>query len=346
MWNSFYEYFNSLLPSIIYYPNFLFNFPDKIYLSELTNENTVHKEQPFYRTIIQDILDSIGNSLSIKTHLIERFKSDKASDGDALESVINKMSEQLTKTIIQTDYSIFSLKEGNREVLVSRPKLDTVNNNIYVELKLKEGSNSYYIRERSLGFKWFFSFLLFTQYRIARQGDGNRLYFLFDEPASNLHQTAQQRILKALETMTAGESVSIIYTTHSHHLINPRWLESTFIVKNSALNYENDTTYDTTQTNIQVEPYRKFVSKHPDQRYYYQPFLDVLEYKPSNIEFVPNILMVEKKTDYYIIKYFNDIYIKEPDVYILPGGGSGSLSKAIQLYLAWEKRIHNYIRFR
>jgi AAA15 family ATPase/GTPase len=339
MWNSFYEYFNSLLPSIIYYPNFLFNFPDKIYLSELTNENTVHKEQPFYRTIIQDILDSIGNSLSIKTHLIERFKSDKASDGDALESVINKMSEQLTKTIIQTDYSIFSLKEGNREVLVSRPKLDTVNNNIYVELKLKEGSNSYYIRERSLGFKWFFSFLLFTQYRIARQGDGNRLYFLFDEPASNLHQTAQQRILKALETMTAGESVSIIYTTHSHHLINPRWLESTFIVKNSALNYENDTTYDTTQTNIQVEPYRKFVSKHPDQRYYYQPILDVLEYKPSNIEFVPNILMVEKKTDYYIIKYFNDIYIKEPDVYILPGGGSGSLSKAIQLYLAWGREF-------
>ncbi len=68
--------------------------------------------------------------------------------------------------------------------------------------------------------------------------NGNRLYFYLTNQPSNLQQTAQQRILKALETMTAGESVSINYTTHSHHLINPRWLESTFIVKNSALNYE------------------------------------------------------------------------------------------------------------
>jgi hypothetical protein len=59
------------------------------------------------------------------------------------------------------------------------PKYD-IKDQIYIELKIKEGSNSYYIRERSLGFKWYFIFLLFTQFRINRRQNNGKLYFLFD----------------------------------------------------------------------------------------------------------------------------------------------------------------------
>jgi len=60
--------------------------------------------------------------------------------------------------------------------------------------------------------------------------------FLLDEPASNLHSTAQAQLLKSFEKLP-----SLIYTTHSHHMINPKWLEGTYVVKNEGLNYgEND----------------------------------------------------------------------------------------------------------
>jgi predicted ATPase len=145
----------------------------------------------------------------------------------------------------------------------------------------KDGVDNYYIKERSLGFKWFFTFLLFTQFRVSRTS-GEGLIFLFDEPASNLHSTAQQRLVTALEKLTENGS-QVVYTTHSHHLINPHWLEGAFIVKNKALNYDDDCDdeYDMSETDISIERYRSFVGKYPNQKTYFQPILDVLEYRPK-----------------------------------------------------------------
>jgi hypothetical protein len=84
---------------------------------------------------------------------------------------------------------------------------------------------------------------------------------------------------------------------------------------------------------------QSFVGKYPEQRYYFQPILDVLEYKPSNLEFVPDILMLEGKTDFYTFNYFNNQYYHFSDFHVLPGGGSGSLSGIIQLYLAWGRNF-------
>ncbi len=260
LWGPFYEYINRIIPTIIYYPNFLFEFLDKIFLEEITNESISHKEQPFYRNILQDVLDSLDNNLSIQTHVIDRFRSEKQNDRDSLESVINKISEQLTNTIVNQDYGILNYKNTKRDIIVTMPKYD-IKDQIYIELKIKEGSNSYYIRERSLGFKWYFIFLLFTQFRINRRQNNGKLYFLFDEPASNLHQTAQQKILSAINKMTSNGHVSIIYTTHSHHLIDPLWLESTYIVKNQALDYDDEESFDSRLTDIKMEPYRSFCTK-------------------------------------------------------------------------------------
>lgn len=134
---------------------------------------------------------------------------------------------------------------------------------------------------------------------------------------------------------------SVIYTTHSHHLIEPKWLEATYVVKNQALTYNNDSTYTNAMTDIVVEQYRNFVANHPDQKTYFQPILDVLEYQPSNLEAVPNVIMVEGKNDFYTIAYVNDIILGNPlSLNLLPGGGAGSLDSAIQLYYAWGRDFH------
>jgi len=326
-----------LLPQIIYYPNFLFDFPDFIYLEKAPNES---REQEFYRRLLQDILDSMPNDLDLNTHILERAKSKEPSVIDALESVINKMSSKITKVVFNKNLSVFRERGNKKEILVTKPKQDSINQLFYVEMKLKDGEDSYYIRERSLGFQWFFTFRIFTQFRVHRLNSEDNLIFLFDEPASNLHQAAQQRLLKAFEELTKS-SVSVIYATHSHHLIDPKRLENTFIANNQALNYEeeeDDDTYNSYMTDITIEKYRQFVSNHPNQQTYYQPILDALDYRPSNLESLLDVIMVEGKTDFYVLTYFDTIINNNSNkINFMPGMGSGGLDTAIRLYYSWGK---------
>ena len=58
-----FQYVKKMLPSILYFPNFLFEFPDKIYLED---PSTDIKKHEFYRTILQDVLDAIGEKTNIE----------------------------------------------------------------------------------------------------------------------------------------------------------------------------------------------------------------------------------------------------------------------------------------
>jgi hypothetical protein len=338
-WNPVFIHCCNLLPQIIYYPNFLFDFPDLIYLEKAPNES---REQEFYRRLLQDVLDSMPNDLDLNTHILERATSKEQSVIDSLESVINKMSSQITRVVFNKNLSVFRDRGNRKEILVTKPKKDQNNNIFYVELKLKDGEDSYYIRERSLGFQWFFTFRIFTQFRVYRLNSEDNLIFLFDEPASNLHQAAQQRLLGAFEELTKS-SVSVIYATHSHHLIDPKRLENTFIANNQALRYEKedmDDTYNSFMTDITIEKYRKFVSDHPNKTTYYQPILDALDYRPSNLENLLDVVMIEGKTDFYVLTYFDTVINNNTNkINFMPAMGSGGLDTVIRLYYSWGKNF-------
>jgi len=332
-WNETVEFIKEkLLPVIIYYPNFLFDFPDQIYLEEITGES---KEQVFYRHVIQDILSSIDKNLLLKEHIVDRIKNGEPKDVDATESVVNKMSGQVTRFLTKNKLNVFSKLLEKKEIVIKYPKKNS-SNNIYIEIKLKSGDDEYYIRERSLGFRWFFTYLLFTQFRIFRDGT-RKLVFLFDEPASNLHQTGQHRLLEAFGELTNNTNALVMYSTHSHHLINPKLLEATYIVKNNALNYEDDGEYNSYMTNVLILKYREFIANNPSQVNYFQPILDVLEYKPSNLENIPNVIMLEGKNDFYTLEYFNKVIKKNNSINLVPGMSSSSLDTLIQLYYSWGR---------
>lgn len=338
IWNPLFQNLKKELPPIIYYPNFLFEFPNRIYLTDHAQDS---EEQEFYRYLLQDILDSLENELEIEPHLVSRAMSTEGADQDALESVVNKMGVKVTSIVFNPDLSVFQERESSKSISFTKPAMNASTGTYYIELKLRDGEDSFYIHERSLGFRWFFTFIIFTQFRVRRIDSGAKPLFLFDEPASNLHQTAQKRLLKAFEELTINFGATIIYSTHSHHLINPQWLESAFIVQNKALKYdENETLYTAAMTDIDIIKYRKFVAENPDQRTYFQPILDVLDYQPSLLENVPNIIMLEGKNDFYAIAYMKDIILQlRKNLNLLPGGGAGSLDCVIQIYLAWGKEF-------
>src|SRR5690606_1195132 len=87
-------------------------------------------------------------------------------------------------------------------------------------LKIKDKDGTVYlVDERSKGGLWYLSFLMKTEFRSKKmRRNFGKPVFLIDEPASNLHSTAQQNMVNDFKTL--AEETSIIYTTHSQYLIS------------------------------------------------------------------------------------------------------------------------------
>lgn len=253
-WDKVASFISENFPRILYYENFLFDFPDRIYLSSSTNVKAVKKTWQ-YRQVIQDVFDYIGDDRTVEEHLYARAKSDKEEDKSALEACLSDIEETLTKVIMQAWNKVFT--SSGDEVAVS---IGTeASNGPYLELKIKQGFSKYSISERSLGFRWFFSFLLFTQFRKAREDEFGETLFLLDEPASNLHPRSQQNLLKVFGEI--AKDCKIVYSTHSHYLIDTKNLPAAYIVRNAAINYGDEAMTATQRdTNIQVTPYRQFAA--------------------------------------------------------------------------------------
>lgn len=332
---------DNLLPTILFFPNFLFDFPEKIYLEDFAEDSSkLQKEQAFYKDIIQDILDSLKSSLNIQTHIVDRIKSGDKNDERSLKKVLYDMEQELNKNILGEWNAIFKRGIDNKKIKVEC-ELDE-NNKAFLEFFV-EDDGYFSINQRSLGFRWFFAFLLFTKYRGYRSRQSSNILFLLDEPASNLHTTAQLRLQKSLGEI-AKSNYKFIYTTHSQYLINPKWLENTYIVRNEGLSYDNDENiaeFSPQKTKIGIFPYRQFVSAYPDQTSYFKPVLDIIDYKPSELDMIPDVVMVEGKNDYYTLKYFEDIILnKKNNKYkFLPGLSCEKLFPLIQHYLAWGKKF-------
>ena len=325
------------LPKILYYQDFLFKFPEKIYLEYFENEGA---EQEEYRNVIQDILDSIKDGLTIEEDLLGRMrKKEERSHKEALAQLLSKMSSKLNEEILKEWDEIFGGTQ-RKEVDISYDSEENSNGNerYFVELKIKQGPDNYSINDRSLGFRWFFSFLIFTAFRKSRSSDPGETLFLLDEPASNLHQRSQKKLLQSLERIVSD--CKLIYSTHSHHLINPKWLAGAYIVRNKAIDYDNPEGADTTETDINAILYKNFVAEHPNEEDHFKPILDALEYTPSNLEVLPATIFTEGKNDYYIFKYMlNVISERKYNLHFYPGAGVNKYDHQFRLYLAWNKNF-------
>src|SRR5207253_246479 len=103
-------------------------------------------------------------------------------DRKILDSILLKMGAHITKTVFSAWDKIFKQPAGTKEIVVSlskdavnikgarrkkssslkeqvNPKEDTITRDAYfLQLRLKEGNTYYEISERSLGFRWFFTY--------------------------------------------------------------------------------------------------------------------------------------------------------------------------------------------
>lgn len=335
-WQGAVKFLVSQLPRIWYFPNFLFELPERFDLNEVGGQDDEARDKnTFYRSTFSQILDQASAGATLDAHVVDRLRSAEKADQRNLKSVLLDMGRLVTKTVFEGWDRIFGRSPVAQEVELTA---DDDELGAYIELKIKGPDGYYDLSERSLGFRWFFMFLLMTSFQGVSK-NGMKPLFLLDEPASNLHSSAQAELLKSFEQLL--DKCSLVYTTHSHHLINLKWLDSAYVVKNSALGSLSFTDYLSTRmgshTSISAMKYRRFVTEHPEQTSYFQPVLDLLEYRPSDIEPIPNVVLVEGKSDFYMLRYATEVIGIKPSLKLVPGGGAGSLDPLIRLHVGWGK---------
>lgn len=348
----------SFTPDIAYFPTFVFDFPERIYL---TDRGGVVDQ--FYRAVFQDILDFDKNGQTIEQDIIRRIRREKmvvpwinflplwatADDRDKIQHVMDRASAAVTKLVFGRWNRIFNEDVRGKEVMISFEVVEgekanekgvllkTEEHDVAIQFKIKDGIRRFNVNDRSLGFRWFFSFMLFTQFRVSRS-TSRPLLFLFDEPASNLHAAAQQKLIESFPEVARGEHV-LAYTTHSHYMIEPKWLEQTFIVTNRSddptSSIADEISLDDESLDIRATTYRSFVNDNPSQTSYFQPILDRLAVTPSRFDYRSNSVVVEGKSDYYIIRYAKELF-GGGELSIIPGVGAGTFGALAALHAGWN----------
>ena len=249
------------------------------------------------------------------------------------------MSTEANRVILGAWNVIFNAKPSNKKIAIEWNLSSDKAKRLYCQFYILDGDEKYSLNERSLGFRWFFCFLLFTQFGTMRS-DTRKTYFLFDEPASNLHSLAQAQLLESFPKISGDKNV-IIYSTHSHYLIHPLWLEHAYIVFNRAIDYSAkglDEDLLGSHTDITLERYRTFVGRYPARVSYFQPVLDSLDYVAPPIIGSQHCLIVEGKSDFAAMKYFLPQLGCE-NIDVLPGTGAGALDTLISLFIGWGRKF-------
>ncbi|NVZ29681.1 AAA family ATPase [Pseudomonas gingeri] len=332
-WLNCAEHLTKKLPQISYFPTFLVDMPSRIYLQEHEAEKPINR---YYRLAFQNILNSLSEDLSVDRHVCQRIADYKASQGAKgwystffgspskapIDSVFQKISNAVTREVLGSWQRVFQRPISAKNIFVEWNVDSEKDDMPYASFHLSDGESRYSISERSLGFRWFFSFLLFTSFK---QAQSRPTIFMFDEPAANLHAKAQAELLTSFSRIASGGN-RVIYSTHSHHMINPRWLSGACIVENTAIDYDQDDNFgfNAKPTNVKLTKYREFVSKYPSRASYFQPVIEKLQYVSPEIIGTPPYVIVEGVSDYYALRIAQLTTGKKYSYSLIPGVGSGA----------------------
>lgn len=256
----------------------------------------------------------------------------KKDEKKSIDATVNRLAGAITRTVFTAWNEIFDQKVSDKSVKIDWD-IDPERNNIpYLQMMIHDGEHDYSLHQRSLGFRWFFTFLLFTQFRGSRSSEKGTV-FLFDEPASNLHAQAQTKLLESFGKTARGEQY-IIYSTHSHYMIDPMRLEKAYIVENRSLDFENEDSgfrFSQNDTDVGVTRYRHFVAQHPKRVSYFQPALDALKFTFGPLVPGETAIIVEGKYDFHPLTYFQKRFSLLKDVTVIPAPSASEAGTLISL---------------
>lgn len=198
------KYLDPKRPRFLYYDEY-FSLPSRISIENLQQGNLKASELKTAKALF-DLAD-INTAEILKADDFEDF----IAELEATEAII---SEELFKYWKTTKNLHITFQIDKKEQTDSRSNTRIVEH--ILDVRVKNKGVSLPLRNRSKGFNWFFSFLVWFK---KIQEDINSSYILLlDEPGLNLHASAQYDLLRFIEDLSEGYQV--VYTTHSPFMIS------------------------------------------------------------------------------------------------------------------------------
>jgi predicted ATP-dependent endonuclease of OLD family len=199
------KYLKPNMPKFWYFDEY-YALPGNINLNELQNEELEEEELRTAKALIElaEIdLDDVMQSDNFETLIAE------------LEATSNMITDEIFK---------YWSTNGNIEIEFKVDKQNlrgTIQYILDVRVKNKKHRITLPLKNRSKGFNWFFSFIVWFK-KIQSVGSDNFI-LLLDEPGLNLHASAQADLLRFIEDLSE-EGYQIIYSTHSPFMVETKKL--------------------------------------------------------------------------------------------------------------------------
>jgi len=209
IWDSLTGLVQKLLPKIVYFNEYL-RMPGQVSLEDLKLRIAKKTLQDSHRVFL-----ALLSMIDRKPEELEDI-----NEFERLQRELEGVSSGLTK-------QIFKYWTQNRHLRVQfrfdhgSPGDPAPFNSGYVMRTRIENSRhgvTTPFDERSTGFVWFFSFLVW--FGQVQKNYGDNLLLLLDEPGMGLHAKAQSDLLRYIDEKLA-ESFQVVYTTHSPFMISP-----------------------------------------------------------------------------------------------------------------------------
>ncbi|MDR3272404.1 MAG: AAA family ATPase [Flavobacteriaceae bacterium] len=191
------------MPKFLYYDEY-YSLPSRISIEKLKAQNLEETEYKTAKALFD--LANINPDDIINSDNFEDFIA-------VLEATETSISDELFK--------YWTTNKNLNITFLIQPieQTDNRNNTRIVEhildIRVKNKGVSLPLKNRSKGFNWFFSFLVW--FKKIQEDQNSNYILLLDEPGLNLHASAQADLLRFLEDLS--QNYQIVYTTHSPFMI-------------------------------------------------------------------------------------------------------------------------------
>lgn len=200
-------YIKPKLPKFLYYDEY-YALPSKFAIEDLMADRLDGEELKTAKALIE--LANIDLDQLLNTDAWEEFISELEATEASISDTLFKY--WTTNKNLEIAFRIQPVEETD-----ARNNTRIVKHVLDIRVKNKRVGVTLSLKNRSKGFNWFFSFLVWF---LRIQEDAESTYvLLLDEPGLNLHGAAQNDLLNFIDDLT--EEYQVLYTTHSPFMIQP-----------------------------------------------------------------------------------------------------------------------------
>ena len=193
------------IPKFMYYDDY-YMLPSRISIDKINSKHALDNSEKTARALLE--LADIDTANLISADSYEDFKAELEATQAIISEELFKYWSTNQNLRIQFDIDKIEKRDASNNYRIIDHVLDIRVANLRSMVSLP-------LANRSKGFNWFFSFLVW--FKKIQENKDTPYILLLDEPGLNLHAMAQHDLLRFIEDLSS--EYQIIYTTHSPFMI-------------------------------------------------------------------------------------------------------------------------------